>query len=58
MTMPEKLKACPFCGSNESVNDGHFVGCDNCGAAGPCKYPVPDADIAAELWNRRAGETK
>jgi hypothetical protein len=50
----KKHKSCPFCGGNELVSDGHFVGCDDCGAAGPCTYPVPDDEKSWELWDRRA----
>ena len=30
--MSEKLKPCPFCGSDDITIEGHYVGCSKCGA--------------------------
>lgn len=53
----DKLKPCPFCGSVDLTNNGHFVECDDCGAQGPCTYPIPNEGII-EAWNRRADKSE
>ncbi|WP_345945935.1 Lar family restriction alleviation protein [Bombella apis] len=55
--MSEKIKQCPFCGSNDvSCETGHHVSCHTCHAIGPDE-PLPDADWVITRWNRRPFET-
>lgn len=49
-----ELKPCPFCGSRDLSNDGHYVHCEDCGATGPDE-PIPDSDWVAVRWNRERG---
>lgn len=56
--MSQKLKPCPFCGSDEIRREDFMSGgelitlrCLNCGAIGPIAY-TPGA--AFVKWNRRA----
>jgi Lar family restriction alleviation protein len=48
----DRLKSCPFCGSEGVVLVGSFVRCGNCGATGPFGRTAEDA-IAR--WNERPG---
>ena len=49
--MSEKLRPCPFCGSEDVENTGNYVKCRNCLADGPFNYT--NVDEAAENWNTR-----
>lgn len=56
--MPNKLKPCPFCNSNDAFlsradNFTFVIQCLDCGATGP--YTTNKEDAITE-WNRRAGE--
>ena len=56
--MSDKLKPCPFCGSEGGVaiDVSSWVTCRECGAEGPVAEPGA-ADCrgqAAALWNKRA----
>lgn len=58
--MTEKLKPCPFCGSDEPYKTRlddftYVIQCLACGATGPYEL---NTDEAVEAWNRRAGEEK
>lgn len=60
---PERLKACPFCGSgsvrHSMVRDGRLVLCQ-CGA-GMTKYHGPDGNTLKKVidaWNTRTIEAK
>ena len=59
----DKLKACPFCGSESVALVGSFVRCGNCGASGPFGCTAEDAiefllagataiQVCAELMSR------
>ena len=56
--MSEKLKPCPFCGSeariwqNEDGTGSYYGRCkrQRCAATGPWAF---DADVAAHFWNTR-----
>lgn len=52
--MTEKLKPCPFCGSNdvtlEETYESGYVRCRSCGAESGFRY---SHDEAAAAWNRR-----
>jgi len=48
----DKLKKCPFCGSNELENTGHEILCE-CGASGAGIYSVPNRQQALDSWNKR-----
>lgn len=52
--MSEKLKPCPFCGSENVRFEGekHAVVCMRCKARG-CIAPTEDASL--DMWNDRAG---
>lgn len=57
--MSDKLKPCPFCGSEElnpwfnpSIDETQIV-CADCVCMGPAAI---DAEEAARLWNERAGD--
>lgn len=54
--MSEKLKPCPFCGSEAAMecrdgNESFYVFCAKCGAAAASRYAK---DAARKAWNRRA----
>jgi hypothetical protein len=49
----EKLKPCPFCGSNNLLNIRSFVHCQNCMANGPYIFPPKENITGIELWNGR-----
>jgi len=53
--MTQKLKNCPFCGSDdENLScDGHYVQCNACNATGPSRYPLPDRNGCEMGWNTR-----
>ncbi|WP_370688894.1 Lar family restriction alleviation protein [Xenorhabdus anantnagensis] len=65
--MTDKLKPCPFCGSNNVNVDcldyksdyDSWVDCLHCDARGPSSYGNENKDIsyknAIELWNKREG---
>ncbi len=53
--MPEPLKSCPFCGSDNVRNEAapasaHFATCLFCYADGPTARTLEEA---GERWNRR-----
>ncbi len=50
--MSEKLKSCPFCGS-EVISDG-WVGCSN----KDCDLAFSNFGVSIEVWNNRPGEAK
>jgi Lar family restriction alleviation protein len=62
--MFEKLKPCPFCGSeNIRLYGGNFLGdhcgvvCEDCGAQSKTNILlVKGEEKAIEAWNRRVGE--
>lgn len=65
----EKLKQCPFCGSEDIAaiyhKDQYFMhyGCCFCAADGPIVrlYGISDEEAeqkAKKLWNERAGEAE
>lgn len=72
--MPEELKPCPFCGSNNltvgtnSEEDGDLLillgwccYCKNCNSQGPLvdrEKPWISKDNAIAAWNIRPGEEK
>lgn len=52
--MANKLKPCPFCGSNDIFIDENetFIMCHNCNCIGP---DVPGIGVAViNAWNNRA----
>jgi len=58
----DKLKSCPFCGSDEAVSRQEyspipmfFVGCDNCGAS--ASYCDTQGE-AVEAWNERVDKSQ
>lgn len=53
--MSERLKPCPFCGSENVRFEGekHAVVCMRCKARG-CIAPTEDASL--DMWNDRAGD--
>jgi chromosome segregation ATPase len=55
--MTEKIKQCPFCGSDETTSFYFFgepmVGCGSCNAHGPEAHTF---DRAIELWNAAANQ--
>lgn len=58
--MPDRLKPCPFCGSDETYKTRlddftYVIQCLECGASGPYKL---NTDEAEEAWNRRAEDKK
>ena len=58
--MTDKLKPCPFCGSEDLEDRRGFIKCNSCGVEGPVfaiggKHDdVRKEAIAA--WNKRQGE--
>lgn len=61
--MSDKLKPCPFCGSDAEIvyydqyPEKYGVGCSKCPAilAELCEYKLFDSEAeAAEAWNRRS----
>ena len=50
--MSQKIKPCPFCGSEDTDCNSHFVSCNDCHAIGP-EEPLPDRDWVIQRWNRR-----
>ena len=51
--LANRLKPCPFCGSDaylNTANDGAFVECVSCGAM---TIECTDAQSAIALWNTR-----
>jgi Lar family restriction alleviation protein len=60
-----KLKACPFCGGHAEFQQAEtmdvglsfpkwYVGCQDCGASGPCGGSLEQGKRkAAREWNRR-----
>ena len=60
--MTEKLKPCPFCGSDDlEIRNRHYVECLNCETFGPAPdKPMASwrTDNAVEAWNRRAKDEK
>ena len=55
--MNEKLKPCPFCGSNrvqirtDDEGISWYIFCNNCGAM--CGYALSEDEVV-KAWNRRA----
>ncbi len=67
--MAEKLKPCPFCGSEKilikriphsPMENIHFFECDGCGAVISFRAPaisnLPEPINVFDFWNRRAEE--
>jgi Lar family restriction alleviation protein len=56
MKQPE-LKFCPFCGGEAVIDGAHFywVRCTSCKAE---TRGVHNRVVAADLWNRRAGDLR
>ncbi len=54
--MSEKLKPCPFCGSENLSCEGHFVICNDCGARSDLTYPIPDDKKCLKNWNTRTAD--
>ncbi len=53
--MPNKLKLCPFCGSDETYKTrladfAYVIQCVECGATGPDEFNIDEAEVA---WNKR-----
>ena len=62
----DKLKPCPFCGSNQVIIDDistedeeyYMIYCETCGAATSFGDASETKEGATELWNRRADNDK
>jgi Lar family restriction alleviation protein len=53
--MSEELKPCPFCGSNDIIQEfcntpWRYIGCNQCEEEGP---PADSHGEAVRLWNKR-----
>ena len=60
--MSEKLKPCPFCGSDDlemegSIMSSYYVRCRKCGAGGGVMFP-DNEENAVKMWNARAYENE
>ena len=51
--MTEDLKPCPFCGSENTSCDGHFIQCSECHSSGPSFYPCFNHEFVIKAWNHR-----
>jgi hypothetical protein len=52
--MTDKLKSCPFCGSDSLKIESCYVRCQSCCADGPVMDGVPEGsedDESGEIWN-------
>ena len=52
----EKLKPCPFCGSNTIHDCGDYFKCLDCGSFGPSEI-TDVSEPAVELWNARKSDS-